>query len=66
MHADIHLQLHALTAEELRHQAAAVRPHSPATPAVPVRIRLGWRLVEFGLKLATPGSATGSHYATAA
>ncbi|MER5207707.1 hypothetical protein [Streptomyces sp. NPDC002825] len=53
MHADIHLQLHALTATELRREAAAVRPD--AAPRVPVlRARLGWTLVELGLRLATP------------
>ncbi|MFF8376914.1 hypothetical protein ACF07V_12365 [Streptomyces sp. NPDC015661] len=53
MHADIHLQLHALTAAELRREAAAVRPY--ATPRVPaLRARLGWTLVELGLRMATP------------
>ncbi|WP_225802899.1 hypothetical protein [Streptomyces sp. NK15101] len=53
MHADIHLQLHALTAEELRNEAAAVRPDAPArVPAL--RARLGWKLVELGLRLVTP------------
>ncbi|WP_369144490.1 hypothetical protein [Streptomyces sp. R44] len=56
MHADIHLQLHALTAAELRREAAAVRPS--ATPRVPalrtLRARLGWTLVEWGLRMATP------------
>ncbi|MFJ6577833.1 hypothetical protein ACIQMY_17880 [Streptomyces sp. NPDC091368] len=60
MHADIHLQLHALTAEELRYEAAAgPRPASRA-PALPVlralRARMGWRLVELGLRMATPAN----------
>ncbi|MET9951346.1 hypothetical protein ABZ135_07305 [Streptomyces sp. NPDC006339] len=50
MHPDIHLTLHALTAAELRHAAAT------AAPATPVRVQLGWKLVEFGLKLAIPRS----------
>ncbi|MFI1718408.1 hypothetical protein ACIGW4_29720 [Streptomyces sp. NPDC053513] len=53
MHADIHLQLHALTAEELRRKAAAVRPQAPARLPV-LRSRLGWKLVELGLRLVTP------------
>ncbi|MFF0429662.1 hypothetical protein ACFYUJ_35465 [Streptomyces sp. NPDC004520] len=58
MHADIHLQLHTLTAAELRHEAAAARPR-PAGTATPMRVQLGWRLVEFGLKLAvTPPRTT--------
>ncbi|MFF4169949.1 hypothetical protein [Streptomyces sp. NPDC001744] len=53
MHPDIHLQLHALTAEELRHAAAVTRPVSPArVPAL--RTQLGWKLVELGLRLVTP------------
>ncbi|GAA3395151.1 hypothetical protein [Streptomyces roseoviridis] len=46
MHCDVHLMLHALTADELRRTAAE------STPAVPLRVRLGWTLVEFGLRLA--------------
>ncbi|MFJ9581480.1 hypothetical protein ACIRQF_34475 [Streptomyces sp. NPDC101191] len=51
MHADIHLTLHRLTAAELQ-EAAAV-----AAPTTPVRVRLGWRLVECGLRLAVPRPA---------
>ncbi|MCZ0979784.1 hypothetical protein O1L60_14170 [Streptomyces diastatochromogenes] len=59
MHADIHLQLHALTAAELHHEAAATRP-LPTAAATPMRVQLGWKLVEFGLKLAVtpPRTAT--------
>ncbi|MFF1506252.1 hypothetical protein [Streptomyces sp. NPDC058326] len=53
MHADIHLQLHTLTAAEL-HRAAAHAVEVPTTPAPPLRVQLGWRLVELGLRLATP------------
>ncbi|MBX9424972.1 MULTISPECIES: hypothetical protein [Streptomyces] len=53
MHADIHHQLHALTAAEL-HRAADRSVDLPRTPAPPLRVQIGWRLVELGLRLATP------------
>ncbi|MFJ3765425.1 hypothetical protein ACIPQJ_20880 [Streptomyces sp. NPDC090082] len=66
MHADIHLQLHALTAEELRYEAAAGPRPAGLAPArrVPrvlralraLRARMGWRLVELGLRMATPAN----------
>ncbi|MFB6632681.1 hypothetical protein ACFCWY_22575 [Streptomyces sp. NPDC056362] len=57
MHADIHLQLHALTAEELRHEAAAgPRPAGRAPALRTLRARMGWRLVELGLRMATPAN----------
>lgn len=57
MHADIHLQLHALTSAELRREAAADRTYAPTrTPAAPLRIQLGWKLVELGLRMATPAN----------
>ncbi|MFF5971700.1 hypothetical protein ACFY7C_09250 [Streptomyces sp. NPDC012769] len=52
MHPDIHLTLHALTAAELHHAAAT------AASATPLRVQLGWTLVEFGLRLAAPGPRT--------
>ncbi|MFF0431868.1 hypothetical protein ACFYU9_06545 [Streptomyces sp. NPDC004327] len=48
MHADVHLTLHRLTATELREAAATT------VPAAPLRVQLGWKLVEFGLRLAVP------------
>ncbi|MCX5390972.1 hypothetical protein [Streptomyces sp. NBC_00094] len=55
MHADIHLQLHALTAEELRREAAGARRHTTTqAPAAPLRVQLGWKLVELGLRMVTP------------
>ncbi|MFE1550454.1 hypothetical protein [Streptomyces sp. NPDC058718] len=55
MHADIHLQLHALASAELRREAAADRTCEPTrTPTTPLRIQLGWKLVELGLRMATP------------
>ncbi|MEU7701317.1 hypothetical protein ACF064_32975 [Streptomyces sp. NPDC015492] len=50
MHPDIHLQLHRLHAAELRNEAAA----APRAPGRLLRVQLGWRLVELGLRLATP------------
>jgi hypothetical protein len=59
MHSDVHLTLHRLTATELRHTADTVRDATaaPAVPAAPIRVQLGWKLVEFGLKLAVPGTS---------
>ncbi|WP_338495926.1 hypothetical protein [Streptomyces sp. SJL17-4] len=60
MHADIHLRMHALTAAELHREAAArrrrpARAPAPAPASAPaLRVRLGWRLVELGLRLVTP------------
>lgn len=57
MHADIHLQLHALASAELRREAAATRRHTPAhEPSSPLRVQLGWKLVELGLRMATPAN----------
>ncbi|MFI6694952.1 hypothetical protein ACIBLA_24955 [Streptomyces sp. NPDC050433] len=44
--SDVHLQLHAIRATELRTEAAAYRPLAPR-----LRPRLGWLLVELGLRL---------------
>ncbi|MFI2350167.1 hypothetical protein ACH492_24565 [Streptomyces sp. NPDC019443] len=46
MHSDIHLQLHALRAAELRAEAARYR-----RPRKNLRTQLGWTLVELGLRL---------------
>ncbi|MER7946571.1 hypothetical protein ABTY59_04140 [Streptomyces sp. NPDC096079] len=53
MHADIHLQLHALTSDELRREAGAARPR-PGARVPALRARMGWKLVEVGLRMATP------------
>jgi len=45
----VHHLLHRLRAEQLRREAA--HRHRRAQP---LRTRLGWRLVEVGLRLATP------------
>ncbi|WP_328944454.1 hypothetical protein OG259_25995 [Streptomyces sp. NBC_00250] len=54
MHADIHLQLHQLHAAELHREAAAATATAPRPLAPALRVQLGWRLVELGLRLATP------------
>ncbi|MFF6777832.1 hypothetical protein ACFY8W_30370 [Streptomyces sp. NPDC012637] len=57
MHADIHLTLHHLDSAERARTAAGTSPVTsspPLAPATPLRVRLGWRLVEFGLTLALP------------
>ncbi|MET9435223.1 hypothetical protein [Streptomyces sp. NPDC006551] len=51
MHADIHLELHRLRAADLEHRVACTPPHTP------LRTRLGWTMVEVGLKLAIPSTA---------
>ncbi|MBO3679084.1 hypothetical protein [Streptomyces sp. NEAU-YJ-81] len=55
---EIHLWLHRIRAERLQHEAheAPRRPHRRTRPARAraLRARLGWTLVEVGLRLATP------------
>ncbi|MGW5442525.1 hypothetical protein [Streptomyces asiaticus] len=54
---EIHLWLHHIRAERLRDEArAASRPHrrSRTARARVLRTRVGWTLVEVGLRLATP------------
>ncbi|RDG37594.1 hypothetical protein [Streptomyces corynorhini] len=72
MHSDIHLQLHALLAAELhaeaaefrrgiRHRQRGRRPRA----TLGLRIRLGWSLVELGLRLVNRPVVrrTGTHLA---
>ncbi|MFI8005331.1 hypothetical protein [Streptomyces sp. NPDC086010] len=47
MHCDIHLVLHTLRAAELHEATAAFHPARPG-----LRHRMGWTLVELGLRLA--------------
>ncbi|WKX70599.1 hypothetical protein [Streptomyces sp. XD-27] len=65
MHSDIHLRLHHLRAEQLHQEARAVRsvraaagtrprPVRPPHPPGLLRRRVGWGLVELGLRLVTP------------
>ncbi|CDR09450.1 hypothetical protein [Streptomyces iranensis] len=54
---EIHLWLHHIRAERLRDEAReASRPHrrSRSARARVLRARVGWTLVEVGLRLATP------------
>ncbi|MFF9015242.1 hypothetical protein ACF09C_20030 [Streptomyces sp. NPDC014870] len=53
MHADVHLLLHDLRAAELHDTATESGKHT--LPGTPMRTRLGWTLVELGLRLAVPG-----------
>ncbi|MET9763081.1 hypothetical protein ABZ016_29255 [Streptomyces sp. NPDC006372] len=50
MHPDIHLALHHARAAELRAETGT----RPVTRNHDLRTRLGWTLIEVGLKLATP------------
>jgi hypothetical protein len=59
MHPDIHLALHHARATELRAEADT---HPTTGHRQDLRIRLGWTLVEVGLRLATrPGAAATAH-----
>ncbi|MGP4045501.1 hypothetical protein [Streptomyces sp. 2A115] len=53
MHPDTHLALHHLRAEELRTQADTNRLATASRRRHELRIRLGWTLVEVGLRLAS-------------
>ncbi|MDV9192374.1 hypothetical protein R6L23_29920 [Streptomyces sp. SR27] len=53
MHADIHLQLHHLSAAEL-HRTADRTVEVPTVTSPPLRVQLGWKLVELGLHMVTP------------
>jgi len=57
LHPDTHLALHHIHAAELRAQAEAHRLAAEAKPPRELRTRLGWTLVEVGLRLATPKPA---------
>ncbi|MEU6376973.1 hypothetical protein [Streptomyces sp. NPDC046909] len=52
MHFDIHRHLAEQHAADLRTQAEAHRLATEAKPARELRTRLGWTLVELGLRLA--------------
>ncbi|MFJ9029249.1 hypothetical protein ACIRQP_12130 [Streptomyces sp. NPDC102274] len=55
-HPDIHLRLHAQRAAELRHEAAGFRRRPPRAN---LRTRLGWSLVELGLRLVNRPAVSG-------
>jgi hypothetical protein len=53
MHPETHLALHRLRATELEAQAAEYHLAQQAKRPRELRTRLGWTLVELGLRLAT-------------
>jgi hypothetical protein len=53
MHPETHLALHHARAAELRAEADAYRLAAEARRRRDLRTRLGWTLVEVGLRLAT-------------
>lgn len=72
---DIHLRLHRIRAERLHREAlrarARRRPRPARQPRQPrrprrLRSRLGWTLVEVGLRLATPRPRPGQQPGLAA
>ncbi|MEE1802349.1 hypothetical protein ACIQVO_19735 [Streptomyces sp. NPDC101062] len=71
MHADIHLTLHTLRSAELRREAAEFREAAafregvaPRRDRTDLRTRLGWSLVELGLRLVNrPVARTRTHLA---
>ncbi|MFI0515233.1 hypothetical protein ACH3Y9_35940 [Streptomyces sp. WSLK1-5] len=54
MHAETHLAQHQLRAADLRAEADAHRLATEAKQPYALRTRLGWTLVEVGLRLAAP------------
>ncbi|MEU1600384.1 hypothetical protein ABZ468_48455 [Streptomyces sp. NPDC005708] len=59
MHPDTHLELHRTRATDLRAEADAHRLAADAGHPRDLRVRLGWTLVEVGLRLAAaPRPAT--------
>ncbi|MGA6172851.1 hypothetical protein ACPEIF_21715 [Streptomyces sp. NPDC012600] len=57
MNADIHMLLHADRSAELRRKARSFTP-----PRTALRTRVGWTMVELGLRLARSGpAAAGAH-----
>lgn len=60
MHPDTHLQLHRIRSAELRLQADHFRLDHQRTPRKDLRARLGWTMVELGLRLIPDRSAVPS------
>ncbi|MCX4909005.1 hypothetical protein [Streptomyces sp. NBC_00878] len=54
MHPETHLALHHIRAAELRAEADAYRLAAAARRPRDLRARLGWTLVEVGLRLTAP------------
>ncbi|MFF7953076.1 hypothetical protein [Streptomyces griseorubiginosus] len=57
MHYDTYLAQHRTRAADLRAEADAYRLATAAKQPYAIRTRLGWTLVEVGLRLASPGPA---------
>ncbi|WP_328747835.1 hypothetical protein OHT57_20085 [Streptomyces sp. NBC_00285] len=57
MHPATHLAQHHLRAADLRAEADAYRLAAEAKRPYAIRARLGWTLVEVGLRLASPRPA---------
>lgn len=53
MHDEMHLAQHHARAADLRAEADAYRVAAGARQPHPIRTRLGWTLVEVGLRLAS-------------
>ncbi|MGW4871130.1 hypothetical protein [Streptomyces chartreusis] len=60
-HPETHLALHHARAADLHAQAEAHRLATAARPNRDLRSRVGWTLVELGLRLATPRSTVLAH-----
>lgn len=61
MHPETHLMLHGVRAAELRAEARGCRPVDVPRRPGPLRTRIGWTLVEVGLRLAAArGTAVGA------
>ncbi|MEU2339350.1 hypothetical protein ABZ770_34710 [Streptomyces sp. NPDC006654] len=58
MHPETHLALHRARTAELRAEAEAHRLAGRARHPRALRTRVGWTLVEIGLRLATPVPAS--------
>ncbi|NEB04845.1 hypothetical protein [Streptomyces sp. SID13726] len=54
MHPETHLALHHARAADLRAEADAYRLAAEARQPYDIRARLGWTLIEMGLRLTTP------------
>ncbi|MET7703852.1 hypothetical protein [Streptomyces sp. NPDC005485] len=61
MHSETHLQLHHVRAAELHAQADAHRLATEARRPSELRTRLGWALVEVGLRLASAPTVAVAH-----
>lgn len=61
MHPETHLFLHGVRAAELRAEAEGCPPADAPRRPGPLRTRVGWTLVEVGLRLAVArGAAVGA------